>query len=101
MYLVHYYIVYTTVCAAMIVFLAVVLRRAGTHFLPDSFPGRPELARGVSHMLYIGFYLVSLGYVTLTMQTLMPMDSESEALPTLPFFVVRARLLWLTMRASA
>lgn len=78
MHLIQYYIVYSVFCAALIVFLAVVLGRAGRHFLPDSFPGRPELARGVTHMLYIGFYLVSFGYVTLTMQTFMPMDTVAQ-----------------------
>ena len=78
MYLAHYYIVYSVLCMALIVFLAVVLHRAGNHFLPDTFPGHPELVRGVSHMLYIGFYLVSFGYVTLTMQTFMPMDTIAQ-----------------------
>jgi hypothetical protein len=31
----------------------------------------------------------------------MPVDSESEALPTLPFFVLSARLRWLMTRTSA
>jgi len=78
MYQTQYYIVYSVLCAVLIVFLAVVLHRAGDVFLQDSFPGRPELTKAVARLLDIGFYLVSFGYVALTFQTFMPLDKVGD-----------------------
>ncbi|MGO9336544.1 MAG: hypothetical protein ACLPY1_03450 [Terracidiphilus sp.] len=78
MYQTHYYIVYSVLCAVLIVWLAIVLHNAGDVFLHDSFPGRPELAKAVARLLDIGFYLVSFGYVSLTFQTFMPLNQISQ-----------------------
>lgn len=78
MYQTHYFIIYSVLCAVLIVWLAIVLHNAGDVFLHDSFPGRPELAKAVGRLLDIGFYLVSFGYVALTFQTFMPLDNITQ-----------------------
>jgi hypothetical protein len=78
MYQTHYFIIYAVLCAALIVWLAIVLHNAGDVFLQDSFPGRPDLTKAVARLLDIGFYLVSFGYVALTFQTYMPLDKIGQ-----------------------
>ena len=45
------------------------LARSGRAFLLDVFDGNDSLAKAVSRLLVLGFYLLSLGFVTLTMRT--------------------------------
>jgi hypothetical protein len=43
--------------------------RSGRAFLLDVFGGNDTLARAVSRLIVLGFYLLSLGFVTLTVRT--------------------------------
>ncbi|HTW01828.1 MAG TPA: hypothetical protein VMF87_16125 [Streptosporangiaceae bacterium] len=45
------------------------LARSGRVFLLDVFGGNADLAEAVNRLLVVGFYLINLGFVTLTMQT--------------------------------
>jgi len=45
------------------------LDRSGRAFLAEWFGGNDTLARAVSRLLILGFYLLSLGYVVLSMRT--------------------------------
>jgi hypothetical protein len=45
------------------------LARSGRVFLLDVFAGNADLAEAVNRLLVVGFYLINLGFVTLTMQT--------------------------------
>ncbi|HTV05979.1 MAG TPA: hypothetical protein VME86_11475 [Acidobacteriaceae bacterium] len=64
-----YYFSYLAACAALIVLLARILHRAGAGFLADLFAGNAPLARAVAHLLAVGLYLVSLGYVGASIRT--------------------------------
>jgi len=64
-----YYATYLGACAILIVWLGWTLHRSGSVFLEDAFAGNRALVRAVSHLLDVGFYLFSLGYVGLTYQT--------------------------------
>lgn len=64
MYATTYYVTYLGICAALIFWLGRTLHRAGGVLLEEAFLGKPTLTRAVSHLLDIGFYLMSLGYVT-------------------------------------
>jgi hypothetical protein len=52
---------------ALTVAVALSLSRYGKVFLTDVF-GDARLADSVNHLLVVGFYLVSLGYVAITIQ---------------------------------
>jgi hypothetical protein len=69
MYLEAYYASYLGLCAALIFWLGRTLHRAGSVFLGDSFGGNSTLVRAVAHLLDVGFYLVSIGYVGVSYQT--------------------------------
>lgn len=78
MYQAHYYAIYSVVCAALIIGLSRVLHHAGAVFLQDSFKGNPELARGVTMLLDVGYYLVCAGYVAVSFQTRFPLDEIGQ-----------------------
>ncbi len=63
------YLLYLLICAGLTVVVGTGLARSGRAFLLDVFGGNDALARAVSRLLVLGFYLLSLGFVTLTMRT--------------------------------
>ena len=46
-----------------------VLSRSGRLFLVDALGGSDSAARGISNLIVVSFYLISLGFVALTMRT--------------------------------
>ena len=79
-YLGTYYCVYLGACAVPIVGLNWVLRGAGRIFLNDAFVGNAALVRAVARLMDIGFYLVSLGYVFISNQTMWPINDIGTVL---------------------
>jgi hypothetical protein len=61
-----YYLLYLGSCAALIGWLSFIFHRSGSIFLREAFRGNETLVRAITHLLDIGFYLVSIGYVALT-----------------------------------
>ena len=61
------YVAYLTLSIALIVWVSRVLSRSGIRFLADVFEDDDGLARAVNQLLLVGFYLVSFGYVAITM----------------------------------
>jgi hypothetical protein len=54
------------------------LRRFGGILLRDSFGGDSPVYRAIARLLDAGFYLISTGYVLLTIQTGMPMNDLQQ-----------------------
>jgi len=69
MYLEVYYATYFGLCTALIIWLGWTLHRAGSVFLSEAFAGNVTLVRAVAHLLDVGFYLVSVGYVAVSYQS--------------------------------
>ena len=63
------YLLYLLISTGVTVLVGTGLARSGRAFLLDVFSGNDSLARAVSRLLVLGFYLLSLGFVTLTMRT--------------------------------
>ena len=63
------YLLYLLISTGLTVLVGTGLARSGRAFLLDVFGGNEALARAVSRLLVLGFYLLSLGFVTLTMRT--------------------------------
>jgi hypothetical protein len=63
------YLLYLLISTGLTVVVGTGLARSGRAFLLDVFSGNDTLARAVSRLLVLGFYLLSLGFVTLTMRT--------------------------------
>ena len=70
------YLLYLAFSIALTVWVGQTLFKNGRAFLIEAFD-RAELADSVNHLLIVGFYLVNLGYVTMTLKAgLKPGDIE-------------------------
>ena len=76
------YLVYLVVSVGLTVWVATTLSRNGLVFLADVFADT-ELAKAVNQLLVMGFYLLNLGYVTVTMRSGRSIPDTSAALETL------------------
>ena len=68
MYLVPAYIVYLAISIALTVWVARTLSKNGIVFLIECFGHDDVLARSTNHLLVVGFYLVNLGWILLTLR---------------------------------
>jgi hypothetical protein len=63
------FLLYLLISVALTAAVGTGLARSGRAFLLDVFGGNDALARAVSRLIVLGFYLLSLGFVTLTVHT--------------------------------
>src|SRR5947209_6551502 len=62
------YLLYLTISIALTIWVAHTLHQSGRIFLVDVFHGNEPLADSVNHLLVVGFYLINLGFVSLTLK---------------------------------
>src|SRR5580700_3718222 len=62
------YLLYLLISIGLTVVVGTGVARSGRAFLLDVFGGNEALAWAVSRLLTLGFYLLSLGFVTLTVR---------------------------------
>lgn len=63
------YLIYLLISIGLTVAVGRALTRSGRIFLRDVLGGNDSLAEAVNRLLVVGFYLLNLGFVTLTMST--------------------------------
>ena len=68
MYLVPAYLIYLVVSVGLTVWVARTLSKNGIVFLIECFGHDDVLARSTNHLLVVGFYLVNLGWILLTLR---------------------------------
>ena len=68
MYLLPAYIIYLVVSIGLTVWVARTLSKNGIVFLIECFGHDEVLARSTNHLLVVGFYLVNLGWILLTLR---------------------------------
>ena len=61
------YALYLAITIAITIWVARTLSRNGIVFLVQCFGQNEELARSTNHLLVVGFYLVNIGFITLTL----------------------------------
>jgi hypothetical protein len=61
-------VIYLLISIGLTVGVGWALARSGRVFLLDVLGGNADLAEAVNRLLVVGFYLINLGFVTLTMQ---------------------------------
>jgi hypothetical protein len=61
------YALYLTITLGITIWVARTLSRNGIVFLEQCFGQNGELARSTNHLLVVGFYLVNIGFITLTL----------------------------------
>lgn len=71
------YLLYLAITIAITIWVARTLSRNGEVFLIQCFGHDAELARSTNHLLVVGFYLVNIGFITLTLSV----GAEPTTLP--------------------
>ena len=74
------YVTYLAISIVLTIWVAQTLSANGRAFLVRAFRGDDELADSINHMLVVGFYLVNLGYVFLSMSSQYELTSIRDAL---------------------
>lgn len=77
------YLAYLALSIVVTVWVARTLHRSGRVFLVDAFHGQEGLADSVNHLLVVGFYLINLGWIVMTLQTREIVDTARAALELL------------------
>lgn len=78
MYQEIYYFAYFGLCTALVVWLARMLRRSGRVFLRDAFRDRSEVVRALGRLLDTGLFLISGGYLAVTLPNDFPLHNPRE-----------------------
>lgn len=71
------YVLYLLISLGITIWVAHTLASNGEIFLIDCFGHNPELARSTNHLLVVGFYLVNIGFITLTLS----LGDEPKTIP--------------------
>ncbi|ANU06542.1 hypothetical protein [Paraurantiacibacter namhicola] len=66
--LVTSYIAYLAISVALTVWVARTLSKNGIVFLKECFGHDDQLAHSTNHLLVVGFYLINLGWILLTLR---------------------------------
>ncbi|WP_439538287.1 hypothetical protein [Sphingomonas sp.] len=71
------YALYLAITIALTIWVARTLSRNGIVFLMQCFGQNETLANSTNHLLVVGFYLINLGFITLTLS----LGSEPTTVP--------------------
>lgn len=74
------YIFYLGISIGITLWVARSLSSNGYVFLVDGFDGDEALAKSVNHLLVVGFYLINLGFVALTLRLGVKPENLVEAI---------------------
>jgi hypothetical protein len=80
---VYAYVTYLVLSIAVTVWVARTLHQNGRAFLVDAFHGQEALADSVNHLLVVGFYLINLGWIVMTLRTHLQLDTARAAIELL------------------
>ena len=71
------YALYLLISVAITIWVARTLSRNGEVFLVQCFGHNREIAHSTNHLLVVGFYLVNIGFITLTLS----LGAEPSTIP--------------------
>lgn len=77
------YVIYMVLSAVITVWVAGTLHKNGRAFLTDAFKNNSELADSVNHLLVVGFYLISFGYMSYQLKTNVPPGNWAQLIEIL------------------
>ena len=69
LYVLVAYVVYLVISIAVTVWVARTLHKNGRAFLVEAFHGDEVLADSINHLLVVGFYLINIGWIVMTLRT--------------------------------
>ena len=83
MYVLSSYLAYLLVSITVTIWVARTLHRNGRAFLVEAFHGQEVLADSVNHLLVVGFYLINVGWIVMTLRTTQELETARAAVELL------------------
>jgi hypothetical protein len=83
MYVLSSYLAYLLVSITVTIWVARTLHRNGRAFLVEAFHGEEVLADSVNHLLVVGFYLINVGWIVMTLRTTHELETARAAVELL------------------
>jgi hypothetical protein len=83
MYVVYTYFVYLAISTAVTIWVARTLHKNGRAFLLEAFQNQEALADSINHLLVVGFYLINLGWIVMTLRTHLELETLRAAMELL------------------
>jgi hypothetical protein len=80
MFVLPTYVTYLVISIAVTIWVARTLHRSGRVFLVDAFHGQETLADSVNHLLVVGFYLINIGWIVMTLRTYQSLETPKQAM---------------------
>jgi hypothetical protein len=77
------YLLYLLITITVTVWVAHMLFKNGKVFLIDIFHGNKELADAVNNLLWVGFYLINIGYAVYTLQIVSEVETARRVIEIL------------------
>lgn len=77
------YLLYLLITITVTVWVAHMLFKNGKVFLIDIFHGNQELADAVNNLLWVGFYLINIGYAVYTLQIVSEVETARRVIEIL------------------
>lgn len=77
------YLLYLLITITITVWVAHTLFKNGKVFLIDIFHGNQELADAVNNLLWVGFYLINIGYAVYTLQIVSEVETARRVIEIL------------------
>ena len=77
------YAAYLLLAIPITIWVARTLHKNGRAFLVDAFHGQEGLADSVNHLLVVGFYLINLGWIVMTLRTYESIPNARRAIEML------------------
>lgn len=77
------YLLYLLITITVTVWVAHMLFKNGKVFLIDIFHGNTELADAVNNLLWVGFYLINIGYAVYTLQIVSEVETARRVIEIL------------------
>lgn len=77
------YLLYLLITITVTVWVAHMLFKNGKVFLIDIFHGNKELADAVNNLLWVGFYLINIGYAVYTLQIVSEVETARKVIEIL------------------
>ena len=83
MFVLYTYVAYLVISIAVTIWVARTLHSNGRAFLVEAFHGQEVLADSVNHLLVVGFYLINLGWIIMTLRTRYDLETVRAAVELL------------------
>ena len=79
------YLIYLSLSIGLTLYVGHLLYKHGNPLIGGIFEKRPDLANSLNRLLMVGFYLLNIGYISLTMESGMAIGSYEHMVEVLSY----------------